>query len=118
VNQYVYLTTTGRRTGRPHTIEIWYAVHDGRVYLMAGGRDRADWVRNLKREPHVQLRAGDTTYHAVARVVEDLAEDALVRRLLAAKYQGWREGAPLSEWAQTALPVAIEFPDGDCPVAG
>jgi len=45
MSQYVYLTTTGRRTGRPHTIEIWYAVQDGRIYLMAGGRDRADWVR-------------------------------------------------------------------------
>jgi hypothetical protein len=44
---YAYLTTIGRRTGEPHRIEIWFAVHEGRVYLMSGGRDRADWVRNV-----------------------------------------------------------------------
>lgn len=116
MGQYVYLTTTGRRTGRPHTIEIWYAVHAGRIYLMAGNRERADWVRNLVREPRVLLRVGNSTCEALARLVEEPEEDALARRLLAAKYQGWREGAPLSEWARTALPVAIEFPPGDCPV--
>lgn len=110
--QYVYLTTTGRCTGKPHTIEIWYAVHDGRLYLLAGGRERSDWVRNLRGRPAALLKAGDSTYPATGRMVDDAAEDALARRLLAAKYQGWREGAVMSEWARTALPVAIEFPDG------
>ena len=107
--QYVYVTTTGRRTGRPHTIEIWYGEHGGRLYLMSGGGDRADWVRNLRADPRVQVRRGDTVRPARARVVEDPEEEALARRLLAAKYQGWREGRAMSEWAQTALPVAIEF---------
>jgi deazaflavin-dependent oxidoreductase (nitroreductase family) len=117
MSEYVYLTTTGRRTGNPHTIEIWYAVHNGSVYLMAGGRERSDWVRNLMKQPSVQLRAGETTRAATARIVTESEEDALVRRMLAAKYQGWREGTRMSEWARTALPVAIDFPDGDCPVA-
>jgi hypothetical protein len=37
------------------------------------------------------------------------ADDALARELLAAKYQGWRAGAPLSGWARTALPVAVDL---------
>jgi hypothetical protein len=41
--------------------------------------------------------------------VDDPDEEARVRRLLAGKYQGWREGRPLSGWAQTALPIAIEL---------
>jgi deazaflavin-dependent oxidoreductase (nitroreductase family) len=117
MNEYVYLTTMGRRTGNPHTIEIWYAVHNGCIYLMAGGRDRSDWVRNLIKHPAVQLRAGEITRAATARIVTEPEEDALARRLLAAKYQGWREGTRMSEWARTALPVAIDFPNGDCPVA-
>jgi len=107
---YVYLTTTGRRTGRPHTIEIWAAAHAGRLYLLAGRGERADWVRNLVENPTVRVRVGAETRAGVARVVRDPEEDALARRLLAAKYQGWREGQPLSTWARTALPVAIEFP--------
>ena len=34
---------------------------------------------------------------------------ARARRLLAAKYQGWKEGKPMSGWATTALPVAIDL---------
>ena len=56
---YAYLTTRGRRTGRAHRIEIWFVVHRGAVYFMlAGGGERADWVRNLLRDPAVRLRFG------------------------------------------------------------
>ena len=106
---YVYLTTTGRRTGKPRTIEIWAAAHAGSLYLMAGNRDRSDWVRNLIRQPSVQVRVGAETRAGHARLVQDPEEDALVRRLLAAKYQHWQDGHPMTEWARTALPVAIEF---------
>jgi len=27
--EYCYLTTTGRRSGRAHRIEIWFVAHDG-----------------------------------------------------------------------------------------
>ena len=53
---FCYLTTTGRITGRPHRIEIWFALHEGGVYLLAGGRDDADWVRNLRASPDVHTR--------------------------------------------------------------
>ncbi|MDP9375158.1 MAG: hypothetical protein M3Q65_22450, partial [Chloroflexota bacterium] len=52
-------------------------------------------------------------YRAAARVVAPgTSEDALARRLLCAKYQGWREGQPLSEWGRAALPVAFDLEDG------
>src|SRR5205807_2114356 len=56
---FMYLTTIGRRTGRRHRIEIWFVVHDGRLFLMAGGRDRADWVRNLQANEHVTVELGN-----------------------------------------------------------
>jgi deazaflavin-dependent oxidoreductase (nitroreductase family) len=105
---FAYLTTRGRRTGRPHEIEIWFAVHRGRTYVLAGGGRRADWVRNLLADPRVGLRIGDRRWEARAGLVEDLEEEARVRRVLAAKYQGWREGRPLSGWARKALVVAVE----------
>jgi deazaflavin-dependent oxidoreductase (nitroreductase family) len=106
---FCYLTTAGRRTGRPHTIEIWFGASDGGLFLLSGGGQRADWVRNLQADPSVRVRVGSTTLAGMARVVEDPDEDALARRMLAAKYQGWREGRPLSRWASTALPVAVDF---------
>ena len=41
---FAYLTTIGRRTGKAHTIEIWFGLQDGRMYMLSGGDDRADWV--------------------------------------------------------------------------
>ena len=53
--QFCYLTTTGRITGRPHEIEIWFAFPPDpastTLYLMAGGRERSDWVKNLLQNP-------------------------------------------------------------------
>lgn len=112
--EYCYLTTTGRRTGRPHEIEIWFVVlDDGLVYLLAGGGDRADWVRNLRATPRVRLRMGTFDGPAEARVVED--RDAAgegrheARRRLAARYQDWDgDESRLSEWARRALLVAVQ----------
>ena len=52
---FAYLTTIGRKTGRPHRIEIWFAAHDGRLYMLSGGRDGADWVRNLSANQRVTV---------------------------------------------------------------
>ena len=111
--QFCYLTTTGRVTGSPHAVEIWFAFGPGpgrTLYMLSGGRDRADWVKNLRRDPAVTIRLGRDTYRARARVVEpDAPEDTVARHALCAKYQGWRVGQPLGEWGSTALPVAFDL---------
>jgi deazaflavin-dependent oxidoreductase (nitroreductase family) len=106
---FCYLTTTGRRTGRPHRIEIWFGARDGTLYLLAGGGRRSDWVRNLEASPEVTVEIGPRVWQAVARIVTERAEDRAARELLASKYQGWREGSRLSGWARTALPIAVEL---------
>jgi deazaflavin-dependent oxidoreductase (nitroreductase family) len=103
-----YLTTTGRVSGQPHEVEIWFAVEGEQIYMLSGGGEGADWVKNIRKSPAVTMRIGDVTFRGSARVVAPGEEDARARRLLAAKYERWREGRPLSNWARTALPVAID----------
>jgi len=55
---YCYLTTTGRVSGRPHRIEIWFAIDGGTLYMLSGGRERSDWVKNLRRTPAVTVELG------------------------------------------------------------
>jgi deazaflavin-dependent oxidoreductase (nitroreductase family) len=102
-----HLQTIGRTSGRARTIEIWFATDGERIYLLAGGRDRAHWVRNLRAQPRVRLRIGGRTLDGHARLIEGEPREAEARRLLAAKYQDWTEGAPLSAWAAGSLPVEI-----------
>lgn len=106
-----HLQTTGRTSGRPRTIEIWFATDGERIYLLAGGRDRAHWVRNLGADPRVRVRIGGRTLDGRAQVIEGEQREPLARRLLAAKYQGWSEGRPLSRWAAGSLPVEIVVDD-------
>jgi deazaflavin-dependent oxidoreductase (nitroreductase family) len=105
-----YLTTTGRTSGRPHQIEIWFGIRDGRLYLLSGGRDSADWVKNIKRSPRVKVRINTRVASGTARILRaNTKEDAAARELLDGKYMGWREGKKLSTWARGALPVAIDL---------
>jgi deazaflavin-dependent oxidoreductase (nitroreductase family) len=108
---FCYLTTRGRRTGRPHTIEMWFVVVGATAYLMAGGREEADWVRNLVADPEVTLRVGAESFPARGRVVEEgTAEDAEARRLMVARY-ATPSTDDLDSWGRSALVVAIDVAD-------
>lgn len=106
---FLYLTTTGRRSGRSHRIEIWFAAHQGKLYLLSGGRDRSDWVHNLQANGRVSVELAGEHHAGAARVLEPgTAEDRLARELLVAKYEPVEHDS-LEEWGRTSLPVVIEF---------
>ena len=106
---FLYLTTTGRRSGRPHRIEIWFAAHHGKLYLLSGGGGRSDWVRNLQANGRVSVELAGEDHVGAARVLEPgTAEDRLARELLVAKYEPVEHDS-LEEWGRTSLPVVIEF---------
>jgi deazaflavin-dependent oxidoreductase (nitroreductase family) len=91
---YLYLTTVGRRTGLPREIEIWFTARDGRYYLIAEHGEQANWVRNIRANPRVQVRVGDLQLSATARLVDGEREPELaqaVKALSDAKY-GWSDG--------------------------
>lgn len=109
-----YLTTIGRVTGRPHEIEIWFAVEPesaGRtLYLLSGGRDRADWVRNVGRHSSVNFRVNGTTHSGTARIVRpDEPVDRRIREVVAEKYDQRSANGELNNWARTSLPVVIDL---------
>ena len=105
------LETIGRKTGLPRRIEIWFAADPDltRIYVLSGGRDQAHWVQNTRRNAAVRVAFGERWFAGWAREVVPGPEDELARRLVATKYEAWREGRPLSSWARTSLPVAIDL---------
>lgn len=110
-DDYCYLTTTGRRTGRPHRIEIWYARAGAALYLLAGGGRSSDWVANLEADPAVTVELDDTVHEARGRVLdgrEGAAEAELARALVFDKYAP-RQSGDLTGWRVNALPVALDL---------
>jgi deazaflavin-dependent oxidoreductase (nitroreductase family) len=111
-DDFCYLTTRGRVSGRPHEIEIWFALDGRTLYLLSGGGDRSDWVRNLRAEPAVTVRLRDTTSAAPARVVETGDESERGRGLVFEKYQPRYSGS-LERWRRESLLVAIDVRAAD-----
>jgi deazaflavin-dependent oxidoreductase (nitroreductase family) len=105
---YCYLNTTGRVSGRPHEIEIWFGTQDARIYLLAGDH-RSDWVLNLLKDPNVKVRIASYRFDGMARPVKEKEEEMRARYLLAEKYNEWENGRTLSGWARTALVVGIDL---------
>ncbi len=107
---FAYLTTTGRKSGRPHRIEIWFAIENGVIYMLSGGGESADWVRNIKKRGSVSIQIGSRTTPAQARIARAGAEDQRARELLDEKYMGWQAGRKLSSWARGSTPVVVRLP--------
>ena len=107
--EYCYLTTTGRVTGKPHEIEIWFGLKDDTAYLLSGGINKSDWVKNLRKDPSVTLMIAKRTFKATARIIEDKEEEMMARNMLADKYHERTVTGLLSKWARTALVVGIEL---------
>ena len=57
--QVLYLTTTGRRTGLPRQIEIWFVVWRERFYVFAETGEVAGWVKNIRCNPEVSVRIAE-----------------------------------------------------------
>src|SRR5262249_17986001 len=55
---FLYLTTTGRTSGLPRRIEIWFVEDGGRYFIVAEMRRNAGWVKNLEREPRATIMVG------------------------------------------------------------
>jgi len=104
---FCYLTTVGRVSGRPHEIEIWFAIENNSLYMLSGDRDRSDWVKNLRRNPEVMVRLAGEYFEGHARLVESEEEDELARRLLVEKYE--HNPGSLANWRRTALPIAVDL---------
>ena len=103
------LVTTGRVTGQPHHVEIWFALRGDTLYLLSGGGRSADWVRNLERDRAAAVELGGRTFRGRARVLAGGGDEAdLARRLLYDKYAPRYEGS-LERWRADALPVAVDL---------
>jgi hypothetical protein len=80
------ITTRGRRTGRQHTVTIWFVVgEDGRIYLGTLKMNR-DWPKNVAADPELVLEIEDLRLNGRAELVTEAGRRTRIESLLAAKY--------------------------------
>lgn len=72
-NDMLLLTTTGRHTGRPHTVPLLYLREGDRYVVFAswGGRDQhPEWYLNLVAEPHAVVQVQGRRQQVAATTAE------------------------------------------------
>jgi deazaflavin-dependent oxidoreductase (nitroreductase family) len=92
--QFLYVTTTGWKSGNPHQIEIWFVAHAGRYYIVSEHREKSHWVQNIRHHPAITVRVGERTFQGTGRAIDPQAEPdlaAAVCALMDAKYD-WSDG--------------------------
>jgi deazaflavin-dependent oxidoreductase (nitroreductase family) len=91
--QYLYLTTRGRKSGLLREIEIWFTTHNGQLYVIAE-HPTANWLQNLRQTPEVTVRIANQNFRARTRIVSSQRDADLhrvVQELSREKY-GWGDG--------------------------
>jgi hypothetical protein len=66
----VDITTTGRRSGRPARIEIWWFYAEGR-FVITGTPGPRDWYANLRADPAIVVHAPFGDFPGTTIVIDD-----------------------------------------------
>ena len=65
------LTTLGRRTGLPRTVEINLIYLDGKFYATSASVKNKHWCQNMIQSPKVEIQAGGKRLSCSSRMVTD-----------------------------------------------
>ena len=65
------LTTTGRRSGIKQVTPLQYEIIGCDYYLGSARGTKSDWVRNIRSNPHVEVRVGAKYFQGTAVVITD-----------------------------------------------
>lgn len=106
------IVTTGRRSGNPHEIEIWFGVMNGSMYLISGNGPTADWYMNMLARPDVTVKLGGEIRTGMASDVTDPDERRRCGDLMGTKYV-WNGdpdiGLTYEAWCYDVPAIAIQF---------
>jgi deazaflavin-dependent oxidoreductase (nitroreductase family) len=109
-NDMLLLTTTGRRTGRPHTVPLLYLGEGDTLVVIAsyGGRDRHPaWYLNLVATPEVEVQVRKGRFRARARTAGPEERSSWWPRVVAA----YGDYAVYQTRTDRMIPVVLLEPD-------
>ena len=78
------ITTTGRQSGEPRRIEIWYHRLDGRYYITGTPGHPRSWYANLLAHPEFTFHLKTTVHADLAAHADPITDSAERKRVLSA----------------------------------
>jgi hypothetical protein len=104
--KYIRLKTIGRKTKNPHTVELWFAVAEGKIYLSHEGA-YTDWMKNLLKDDNVEFGIGDHRFKGKARIFPDGAAFDIGKNALYIKYYDKANKDVIDDWFAESTIIEI-----------
>ena len=105
--KFAYLTTKGRKSGKNHEVELWFALANDKIYLSHEG-EYTDWMKNLIKESNVGMKIGSENFEGEARLTpmgspgREAGKQALYE-----KYYGPATKETLDDWFELSQVIEI-----------
>ena len=105
------ITTTGRATGGPRRVEIWFHNLDGRLYITGTPGSRG-WYANLRAQPEFTFHLKETVRADLRARATPVLEPARRRTILSPILQRLGDAGNLENWVRESPLVEVEILEG------
>ena len=102
-NQTTVLTHSGRKTGRPYKVTIWFVLDRDRFYIGTANVNH-QWVRNVQKTPQVRLSIAADNFKGTARFLRDRSEHERAMSAIRRKYWMFR---PIIEFGRLLAAIGL-----------
>lgn len=102
------MTTIGKKTGKPHTVEIAFHNFDGVLYI-SGMPGKRDWYANLAVNPHFTFQLKQSTQASLPARAIPITDEAERRRVLSKVVKKWDREDQLETFVQSSPLVEVQL---------
>jgi deazaflavin-dependent oxidoreductase (nitroreductase family) len=77
----IHLTVTGRKSGRPISIPVWFVLEGGKLYLLPVSGSDTQWYKNVLQDARIRIEAdGQQAEVKVAPITEAQPVSSVVEK--------------------------------------
>src|SRR5436190_9175754 len=102
------MTTTGRKTGNPHRVEIAFHNFDGVLYI-SGSPGTRDWYANLVANPQFTFHLKQSTQADIPARATPITDEATRRQVLSKVVVKWNKQDELEAFVQSSPLVEVQL---------
>ncbi len=102
------ITTAGRKTGKPHRVEIAFHNFDGMLYI-TGSPGTRDWYANLLAKPRFTFHLKQSSQADIPAQAIPITDEAERRRVLTKVVEKWKQQDKLNAFVQSSPLVEVRL---------
>lgn len=107
-DRVIDITTTGRKTGQPRRIEIWFHNLDGQIYI-TGSPGTRDWYANMVENPDIIFHLKESTQADIPATVEPITDPAARRPILERIAANVGRASDIDKWMSDSPLVQVHL---------